>query len=261
MILFAGPSLAGLHVSSNKGIDVRPPVRQGDVYLAALERPSAIGIIDGYFEGVPSVWHKEILWAISQGISVLGASSMGALRAAELDTFGMIGIGSIYQAYRDGQLEDDDEVALVHGPQELGYTALSVAMVNVRATCDAAQQAGVLSIAQAEHLVARAKTQFFKTRTWDRIFQDLSLQDVPRDVCQHLRGWIETHEVDQKKEDARALVECMERGDFVAPEADFHFETTDLWVHSTVAWRRRQPQDPGSIRQGYRLLGNGDTSE
>jgi hypothetical protein len=84
MILFAGPSLAGVHVSSNKGIDVRPPVRQGDVYLATLERPSAIGIIDGYFEGVPSVWHKEILWAMSHGISVLGASSMGALRAAEL---------------------------------------------------------------------------------------------------------------------------------------------------------------------------------
>lgn len=129
MILFAGPSLAGVHVSSMKGIDQRPPVRQGDVYLATLEQPSAIGIIDGYFEGVPSVWHKEILWAMSQGIAVLGASSMGALRAAELDTFGMIGIGSIYRAYRDGQLEDDDEVALVHGPQELGYHALSVAMV------------------------------------------------------------------------------------------------------------------------------------
>ena len=259
MILFAGPSLAGVHVSSMKGIDQRPPVRQGDVYLATLEQPSAIGIIDGYFEGVPSVWHKEILWAMSQGITVLGASSMGALRAAELDTFGMIGIGSIYRAYRDGQLEDDDEVALVHGPQELGYHALSVAMVNVRATCDAAEQAGVLSNAQAEHVVARAKTQFFKIRTWDSILQDLSLQHVPRDVCQQLRGWIEKHEVDQKREDARALLDCMQRGEFVAPSADFHFEKTDLWVHSTVAWRRDRRQEKESPKEGYRLLGNSDT--
>lgn len=256
MILFAGPSLAGVPISSRNGIEVRPPVQQGDVYLATLEQPSAIGIIDGYFEGVPSVWHKEILWAMSQKVAVLGASSMGALRAAELDTFGMIGIGSIYKAYRDGQLEDDDEVALAHGPKELGYNALSVAMVNVRATCEAAEQAGVLSHAQAELLVARAKAQFFKIRTWDSILQGLNLQDAPQDVCQRLRAWIENHEVDQKGEDARVLLDCMERRDFATPKTDFHFEQTDLWVHSTAAWRRRRQQDPGTKKEGYRLLGN-----
>ena len=61
-------------------------------------RPAVIGIIDGYFEIVPTVWHKEILWAMAQGIHVFGAASIGALRAAELDAFGMRGIGRIYEA-------------------------------------------------------------------------------------------------------------------------------------------------------------------
>ena len=86
--------------------------------------PQAIGIIDGYFQWAPAVWHKEILWAIQQGVHVFGAASMGALRAAELAPFGMRGVGRIFEAYRDGVLpgsgdepfEDDDEVAVVHGP-------------------------------------------------------------------------------------------------------------------------------------------------
>ena len=61
-----------------------PPVAQGDVYRAAGHQPQAIALIDGFFEHVPAVWHKEILWAMAQGIHVFGSSSMGALRAAEL---------------------------------------------------------------------------------------------------------------------------------------------------------------------------------
>ena len=60
---------------------------------------SAIGIVDGYFEGVLSVWHKEILWAMAEGIHVFGSASMGALRAAELHPFGMHGTGRIFEAF------------------------------------------------------------------------------------------------------------------------------------------------------------------
>src|SRR5688572_32760283 len=50
------------------------------------------------------------------GVRVFGAASMGALRAAELQPFGMIGVGQVFQAYRRGHLTDDDEVAVAHGP-------------------------------------------------------------------------------------------------------------------------------------------------
>src|SRR5882724_12825471 len=133
-VIFAGPSLPPSVAAGFAGIEWRPPVRQGDVYLAALSSPAIIGIIDGYFEIVPTVWHKEILWAMAEGIHVFGAASIGALRAAELDSFGMRGIGRIYEAFRDGVLQDDDEVAVLHGPEELGYPSLTEAMVNIRAT-------------------------------------------------------------------------------------------------------------------------------
>ncbi len=249
MILFSGPSLAGSTVPLDR-FDVRGPVRQGDVYLAALERPAAIGIIDGYFEGVPSVWHKEILWTLREGIAVLGAASMGALRAAEMDAFGMVGIGEIYAAYRDGEIEDDDEVALVHGPEELGYPSLSIAMVNVRATCRAAVAAGVVRDNAAAEVIACARRQFYKTRTWASV-----LRNARPEVSGTLADWIAANEVDQKRLDAETLVERMAQGDLPAPP-DVPFEFTDLWVRTTEVWRRREDPRPESKSTGYRLLGN-----
>jgi hypothetical protein len=132
--IFVGPTLPAEEIARTQGFICLPPVAQGDLYRAARRRPRAIGIIDGYFSGAPSVWHKEILWAISQGVPVFGSASMGALRASELHTFGMRGVGRIFEAFRDGALEDDDEVAMVHGPADLEYVAASEAMVNIRAT-------------------------------------------------------------------------------------------------------------------------------
>src|SRR5882672_7236778 len=137
-IIFAGPSLPPAVRSSFPALEWRPPVRQGDLYLAALEHPGIIGVIDGYFELVPTVWHKEILWAMAAGIHVYGAASIGALRAVELAPFGMRGIGRVYEDFRDGVLQDDDEVAVLHGPAELGYPPVTEAMVNIRATLAAA---------------------------------------------------------------------------------------------------------------------------
>src|SRR5204862_1839641 len=132
-VIFAGPSLPP-PTSPIAGIEWRPPVRQGDLYLAALSHPAIIGVVDGYFEIVPTVWHKEILWAMAQGIHVYGAASIGALRAAELADFGMKGIGAIFQQFYTGALADDDEIAVLHGPQEIEYIQVTEAMVNVRAT-------------------------------------------------------------------------------------------------------------------------------
>ncbi|MBV9517909.1 MAG: tfuA protein, partial [Hyphomicrobiales bacterium] len=64
-IVFVGPTLDPKEVADAGDFTCLPPVSQGDVYRAARNRPRAIGIIDGYFSGAPSVWHKEILWAIS----------------------------------------------------------------------------------------------------------------------------------------------------------------------------------------------------
>src|SRR6202022_1677498 len=152
-----GPSLPPAFRPVDPALEWRPPGKQGEVYEAALARPAIIGIIDGYFEVTPTVWHKEILWAMAQGIHVYGSASIGALRAAELHTFGMIGLGRIFAAYRDGILTDDDEVAVLHGPEELGYPPLTEAMGEIRATLDKAIAEGVLDRGLAAQLTEIGK--------------------------------------------------------------------------------------------------------
>src|SRR5690606_2131731 len=114
VVVFAGPSIGRDAAPAGRDWDWRPPAAQGDVYRAALGRPRAIAFIDGFFHGVPAVWHKEILWALAQGIHVLGASSMGALRAAELADFGMRGVGGIFRDFRDGVLTDAEAVVVLY---------------------------------------------------------------------------------------------------------------------------------------------------
>jgi hypothetical protein len=189
-------------------IVLRPPAAQGDIYRACLLRPRAIGLIDGYFEGVPSVWHKEVLWALSQGIAVYGSASMGALRAAELDVFGMTGIGAIYDWYRSGVIEDDDEVALLHGPAEAGYVPLSEPSVNVRASCAAAVEAGVIDQAAAETVIGAARSLHYKERQW-RAILDQPAHRARSGPVQGLADWLAEGRVDQKQRDALALIEAV----------------------------------------------------
>ncbi|HLE83613.1 MAG TPA: TfuA domain-containing protein, partial [Thermoanaerobaculia bacterium] len=137
--IFCGPTLTSGEGAAELDAVFLPPAAQGDVYRATLERPWGIGIVDGYFERLPAIWHKEILWALSRGVHVFGSASMGALRAAELAAFGMEGVGAVFEAFRDGELEDDDEVAVLHGPAESDYRGVTDAMVDIRATLAAAR--------------------------------------------------------------------------------------------------------------------------
>ena len=97
------------------------------------------------FGNVPSVWHKEILFALKSGVAVCGSSSMGALRAAELHAFGMVGFGWVYRAFRRGVLQDDDEVCVLHAVPELNFEALSEAMVNIRCSLRRMRNRGLIS--------------------------------------------------------------------------------------------------------------------
>jgi hypothetical protein len=240
-IVFAGPSLPPDARPAVTGIEWRPPVQQGDVHRAALSRPDAIGIIDGFFEVTPTVWHKEILWAMAQGIHVYGSSSIGALRAAELHTFGMKGVGHVYELFRDGVLQDDDEVAVLHGPEALGYVGLTEAMVNVRVTVEAAVRRGVLEATTAADVVSAAKSLFYKSRTYDAIMQALAKAGVT-DVGR-IGPRLSVDRVDQKRADALAMIAQMraELAPAVAP-----FRPAYRFAH-TIAWEesvRRSGEPP-----------------
>lgn len=231
-VIFVGPTLAVPEVSGLIDAICLPPVAQGDVYRASLRRPSAIGVIDGYFERVPAVWHKEILWAMSQGIHVFGSASMGALRAAELDSFGVVGVGAIFEAYRDGVLEDDDEVAVAHGLPEDGYRVGSDAMVNIRATLVRAQTEGILDESTASLLRQIAKDLFYPERSYGQILAMASAREAPRSQLDAFRRWLPHGAINQKREDALLMLKTM--GDFLTtnPEpkrVDWTLEESDFW--------------------------------
>ncbi|WP_207457714.1 TfuA-like protein [Azospirillum sp. SYSU D00513] len=232
VFVFLGPTLPAAEAARAFDAVYLPPVAQGDIARLCARKPKAIGIIDGFFEDVPSVWHKEILFALKEGIPVFGASSMGALRAAELHPFGMVGVGAIFEAFRDGRLEDDDEVAVIHGPAELGYPCLSEAMVNIRRTLADAAAAGVLPAATAERLQSIAKELSYRERGYGRMLRHGGETGLPAEELAAFRAWLPEGRFDQKRDDALLMLRRMRR--FVAEgapafEPRFHFERTTLW--------------------------------
>src|SRR5262249_14835405 len=228
-VIFAGPTIAAREVLALlPQTEVRGPVASGDIMRLKPTAPLTIGIIDGVFEHSLPVWHKEILWALSRGCRVYGASSMGALRAAELAAFGMVGVGQIFEWYRDGVLEDDDEVAIAHDDVTGAYRARSDAMVNVRATLARAVQAGATDDASADLLLAAVKATIYPQRN---LRSTLAAADVPAAVRARLAKWIETQGLfDQKAADARELLRRIAYGGARAPAKDFHFSYTQAFA-------------------------------
>lgn len=113
-VVYLGPSLDLSEAQALLDADYRPPVRRGD--LDRVEAGRAVVILDGEFEQSLSVSLKEILRRLEAGSLVAGASSIGALRAAELATHGMIGIGRVFELYRTGRIDGNDEVAVSYCP-------------------------------------------------------------------------------------------------------------------------------------------------
>jgi len=228
-LIFVGPSLHGAEVHVPSGIELRPPAAKGDVFRAVEEGADVIGLIDGYFEATAAVWHKEVLHALSAGVRVFGAASIGALRAAECAAFGMTGVGAIYEAYASGHLEDDSEVALLHAPRELGYAPLSEPLVNVRATLKHLLKADLIAEHQFRTLIETAASVFYKERTWK---SSLAAAALSPDERTHISELVRMFRVDQKRIDAVALVRSVEL------EAGVRSKEPRAWEFSPTSYFR-----------------------
>jgi hypothetical protein len=240
-VIFSGPTLWSDPILRARDFLFLPPAKDGDVYRAARSDAPAIGIIDGQFETAPGIWHKEILFALSRGIPVFGAASMGALRAAELAPFGMVGVGRIFESISSGALRDDDEVAVLHTGAELRFRPLSEAMVDMRATLAVAQDRAVISSRTAEQLSRRAKATFFKERTWPRVLKAASTTPLRKRELAAFSQWLPANKVEQKREDARAMLAAMRAliASGTRPfRPAFEFQRTCFW-RSFVATQRR----------------------
>jgi hypothetical protein len=204
--VFLGPSLPREQARALLDADYLPPARKGDIYRLIPSGVRTIVLIDGVFHTTPSVWQRELLDAIDEGIQVLGASSMGALRAAELHRHGMIGQGTIFEWYRDGVIDGDDEVALWHASEEHDYRPLSEPLVNLRCTLLQAVEDGCLTEAQARGLTAYAKQLYYPQRSYRALLISPIVASWPPDRQARLEHYFSTNSVDLKRLDAIGLL-------------------------------------------------------
>jgi hypothetical protein len=187
MKIFIGPTGRGLDLS---GLTVLPPAQQGDIATEVLKGPDTLILIDGYFTQHLAPWHKEILFAIEKGCRVIGAGSLGALRAVECKRYGMEAVGVIAKWYENYTCLDDSEVALAHSCAEDGYVPLSVPLVNIRAT--------VQALNEDPAIIKTCSDIFYMERSWQKI---KSIIGVKADL-------LKEHYVDQKAIDARAAIQA-----------------------------------------------------
>lgn len=225
-ILFAGPSIYGADIDLGS-IELRPPAAHGDLARAVLDGASTIGLVDGVFEAIAAVWHKEILFALKNGVTVAGAASMGALRAAECAKFGMIPIGKIAQSYLDGSLDDDAAVALLHGPTELGSPPFTDALVDIENTLSVMENSGSINTRQASKMLKNARQTFFKKRTIDAIVSGLS-------NAAYLKQQYKKHFTSQKQADALELITFIKQlpENNIAPPVSWELEQPQTWINA-----------------------------
>jgi hypothetical protein len=169
-VAFLGPSLphAEARMVVGEECELRPPVKRGD--LPSLpEDVALIAIIDGVFHGEAAVGHREILARLRNGTEVVGGGSMGALRAAELHSLGMKGMGEVFRLYAGGEIEGDDEVALIFDPE--GLEALSEPLVNMRYNLGRAVEGGIIGEGERGEILERLRATFYPRRTIERLLE------------------------------------------------------------------------------------------
>jgi hypothetical protein len=204
------------------GCDLRPPLRRGDLYRDRERGASFFLVLDGSFQQRLAVPPREVLDVLADGAVIAGASSMGALRAAECWPAGMRGIGSIYRLYRRGRLSSDDEVAVSFDPEQ--GTALSVPLINVRWAASRAIRAGWLTVEEGRRLVTVTERTFYPERSWRGLLQAAELEHD-----EHLAERLATF--DLKRSDARRALLTVAR-----------------WLHREPRLLCRRGADRGAFR-------------
>ncbi|GLY33854.1 TfuA-like protein [Kineosporia sp. NBRC 101731] len=124
--------LAARAAASGVELRFRPPIVRGDLLRTppAADWQERVLILDGHFGQDMAVSVAEVRAYLDRGAYLAGASSMGALRAAECYPLGMVSHGWVAQQYRSGRIDADSDVALLMAPST--SEALTIPLVNVR---------------------------------------------------------------------------------------------------------------------------------
>jgi len=204
--VFLGPSLPVEEARKILDATYLPPIQRGD--LARLPRenpPGAVGIVDGRFLQSFSVSPKEVLKAMDAGIRFYGSSSMGALRAVELARYGMIGVGQVFELFASGELDADDEVAMVF--DQSSFRPISDPLVNLRIALAEAHKQRVISEETRRLFIEEARKIYFPDRTFKQVLQNIEDRITEQEMLA-LRHFL-ANAPDAKRDDAIQLLHEM----------------------------------------------------
>ena len=209
IIVFCGLSITAGEGSKILDAEFRPPAKHGDLISSVYaDNPDVIVVIDGAFIDNLSVWHNEINEALNKGVAVYGASAMGAVRAAEMQSWGMRGIGKVFHLISNGTIEADDEVLCDFSVDDGIYHKKTLSIVNLRFILSEAAEARLINQIQSDAILASAKALFYRERTLDKILaESMANRILDHEEADLLRNHISRSDTDIQKQDA---IECLE---------------------------------------------------
>lgn len=203
-LVYVGPTLTPAQVSATlPDAIVRPSLRRGDLYRDRLLRGTVFLILDGVFFQDLAVPPREIRDVVEDGALVIGASSAGAMRAAECWPFGMRGVGAVYRLFRAGILASDDEVAVTFDSES--RFGSSLALVNVRYALRQALRRRLLEPAAAARVLEVACATFYAERRWLPLLRAAGVGSQAVSLAEELASY------DIKRKDAFAALGKLRR--------------------------------------------------
>lgn len=210
-IIYLGPTLSREEAIRILDADYRDPAKKGDFLMLSRDSDEKkyVGFVDGVFlhDYPPSpieVYHL----ATRKNIELIGASSLGALRAVELEKFGMKGIGKIFQLYKNGIINADDEVAVTFAREN--NILQSEAMIDIRFNLFLAYKKGIITNQTKKRIAKIAKNIYFPFRNYEDIIK-LTQQQFPSiyNELESFRSYILKNRDSLKARDAIKLLKYL----------------------------------------------------
>ena len=201
-IVFLGPSLKLDKAKKIVNAEFKPPAKKGDfIKLSLTSETRKVVLIDGVFLQDYPPTPIEVFQVISKSnFKVYGSSSIGALRAVELEKFGMKGIGKIFELYKKDIINSDDEIAVTF---DSDYNLLSEAMIDIRYNIFLAWKHQIIDKETKQNMTKLAKRIYFPYRSYDNIIEkSLDLFPSQRKFIFKFKEYLLSNRVSLKELDA-----------------------------------------------------------
>lgn len=206
-VIFLGPSLS--HERARQifpDAEYRPPAKKGDLLRLAAGDASTVGLVDGVFlQDYPPTPIEVYQLARKENVTLAGAASLGALRAVELEKFGMIGIGRVFELYKSGRIDADDEVAVTFGDSD--FRLQSEAMIDIRYNLYLAYRKGIIGKQAKKTIASVAKAIYFPHRNYLDIVEETRRQHPRLQEIEAFAAYIRANRKSLKEMDAIKLLE------------------------------------------------------